>query len=35
MDRELPYNDVLDAWKYYLEHDNKGRGIVLIDAVKQ
>ena len=26
MDRELPYNDVLDAWKYYLEDDNKGRG---------
>jgi len=30
MDRELAYNDVLDAWKYYLEHDNKGRGVVLI-----
>jgi Protein of unknown function (DUF3089) len=30
MDRELPYNDVLDAWKYYLKHDNKGRGVVLI-----
>ena len=30
IDRELPYNDVLDAWKYYLEHDNKGRGVVLI-----
>jgi len=26
----LVYNDVLDAWKYYLEHDNKGRGVVLI-----
>jgi hypothetical protein len=24
------YNDVLDAWNYYLQHDNKGRGIVLI-----
>jgi hypothetical protein len=30
IDRELPYNDVLNAWKYYLEHDNKGRGVVLI-----
>jgi hypothetical protein len=29
-DRALPYNDVLDAWKYYLEHDNHGRGVVLI-----
>lgn len=29
-DRALGYNDVLDAWKYYLEHDNKGRGVVLI-----
>ncbi|HLW55118.1 MAG TPA: DUF3089 domain-containing protein [Candidatus Angelobacter sp.] len=28
--RELAYNDVLDAWNYYLEHDNKGRGVVLI-----
>jgi pimeloyl-ACP methyl ester carboxylesterase len=24
------YNDVLDAWNYYLQHDNKGRGVVLI-----
>ena len=30
MDRVLGYNDVLDAWKYYLEHDNQGRGVVLI-----
>lgn len=30
VDRALVYNDVLDAWKYYLEHDNKGRGVVLI-----
>ena len=30
MDRLLGYNDVLDAWKYYLEHDNQGRGVVLI-----
>ena len=30
VDRTLNYNDVLDAWNYYLEHDNKGRGVVLI-----
>jgi hypothetical protein len=30
LDRGLAYDDVLDAWKYYLEHDNKGRGYVLI-----
>ncbi len=30
MDRAMAYNDVLDAWNYYLEHDNKGRGVVLI-----
>jgi hypothetical protein len=29
-DRNLTYNDVLDAWNYYLEHDNQGRGVVLI-----
>jgi hypothetical protein len=29
-DRALGYNDVLEAWKYYLEHDNQGRGVVLI-----
>ena len=29
-DRALGYNDVLDAWKYYLQHDNNGRGFVLI-----
>ena len=29
-DRALAYNDVLDAWNYYLAHDNKGRGVVLI-----
>lgn len=29
-DRLLAYNDVLDAWNYYLEHDNHGRGVVLI-----
>ena len=29
-DRALGYNDVVDAWNYYLEHDNQGRGVVLI-----
>jgi hypothetical protein len=24
------YQDVLDAWNYYLEHDNDGRGVVLV-----
>jgi len=26
----VQYDDVRDAWKYYVEHDNKGRGVVLI-----
>jgi hypothetical protein len=30
VDRALGYNDVLDAWNYYLKHDNNGRGVVLI-----
>jgi len=30
VDRELGYNDVLAAWNYYLAHDNKGRGVVLV-----
>ena len=30
VDIKLPYIDVLDAWNYYLQHDNKGRGVVLI-----
>jgi DUF3089 family protein len=30
IDRALGYNDVVDAWNYYLEHDNQGRGVVLI-----
>jgi hypothetical protein len=30
VDRALGYNDVVDAWKHYLEHDNQGRGVVLI-----
>lgn len=25
-----PYDDVRDAWRYYLDHDNHGRGVVLI-----
>jgi len=30
VDRELAYDDVLDAWNYYLQHDNQGRGVILI-----
>jgi hypothetical protein len=30
VDRALGYGDVLAAWNYYLEHDNKGRGFVLV-----
>lgn len=30
VDRALTYNDVVDAWKHYLAHDNQGRGVVLI-----
>jgi hypothetical protein len=30
IDHGLQYDDVRDAWNYYLEHDNKGRGFVLI-----
>jgi hypothetical protein len=30
LDRGLAYDDVRDAWHAYLEHDNKGRGFVLI-----
>lgn len=29
-DRTVAYNDVVDAWKHYLQHDNNGRGVVLI-----
>jgi hypothetical protein len=29
-ERGVQYDDVLDAWKYYLEHENEGRGVVLI-----
>jgi hypothetical protein len=28
--RAVGYNDVLDAWNYYLAHDNGGRGVVLV-----
>jgi hypothetical protein len=28
--RGIQYDDVRDAWNYYLEHDNKGRGFVLV-----
>jgi len=27
---ETGYNDVVDAWNYYLAHENKGRGVILI-----
>ena len=30
VDRALGYNDVVDAWNYYLQHDNNGRGVVLV-----
>ena len=29
-DQDLAYGDTLAAWKYYLEHDNGGRGVVLV-----
>lgn len=29
-DREMPYRDVVDAWNYYLENHNEGRGVILI-----
>jgi hypothetical protein len=29
-DRLMAYSDVLAAWRYYLAHDNNGRGVVLI-----
>ena len=28
--RAVGYGDVLDSWNYYLAHENKGRGVVLI-----
>ena len=29
-DRTVAFSDVLDAWNYYLQNDNNGRGVVLI-----
>ena len=29
-DASPQYTDVRDAWNYYLQHDNRGRGVVLI-----
>ncbi len=28
--RDIAYGDVVDAWNYYLEHDNGGRGVILV-----
>src|SRR5262245_29999074 len=28
--RGIQYDDVKDAWNYYLDHDNNGRGVVLV-----
>src|SRR6476660_7952677 len=28
VDRARGYNDVVDAWNHYLQHDNNGRGVV-------
>ena len=30
LDRGVQYDDVRDAWNYYLKNDNKGRGFVLV-----
>ncbi len=30
VDRALGYDDVVDAWNHYLQHDNNGRGVVLV-----
>lgn len=30
LDQGIQYDDVRDAWKYYLEHENRGRGVVLV-----
>jgi len=30
LDRGTAYDDVLNAWNYYLQHDNQGRGVVLV-----
>jgi hypothetical protein len=30
LDQGLQYDDVKDAWNYYLKNDNRGRGVVLV-----
>jgi hypothetical protein len=30
LDHGIQYDDVRDAWNYYLEHDNRGRGVVFV-----
>ena len=30
LDRGVQYDDVKDAWNHYLQHDNRGRGFVLV-----
>jgi hypothetical protein len=30
LDKGVQYDDVRDAWNYYLQNDNKGRGVVLV-----
>ena len=30
LDHGVQYDDVRDAWNYFLQHDNRGRGFVLI-----
>jgi Protein of unknown function (DUF3089) len=30
LDRGLAYDDVRDAWNYYLKNENQGRGVVLV-----
>lgn len=29
-DLDVPYHDLVSAWRSYLAHDNKGRGVVLV-----
>lgn len=30
LDQGVAYDDVRDAWNHYLQHDNQGRGVVLV-----
>ena len=30
LDHGIQYDDVRDAWNYYLQHENRGRGVVLV-----